>query len=926
MSQQPYYVLEIHRPGQPPETRSINAHRQVLGRDGGDIPLHDQQASAMHAEIEFEDGQMVVRDLGSSNGTWKGERSLPQFAMSQGEEFRIGATRLRVAQIVGGQQLQAGGTVMGDANMLAQVKAQQAAMMAQGGASVAAPASPAKSGLGAGAVIGIALAVLVVVGGGGFAAYMLLLSGGEDTEVAHSDATEDETKDVDEPETPETPAAPPEEDEPVVEKDLGQLYKDVGAATVLIRVPGSVGSGAIVDSQGIILTNNHVIDHGERDGLTIKAKVTLGQFNEESQAFEPVEEPLDAYVLKVDADHDLALIGLVEPPADLPSISLADEKPYPGQKVAAVGHAGAGLLWAIKGGEIASTGKLSGHTQLALEEASGFEADMLKRMKEQMDKQGRVIQSTAKILPGDSGGPLVDPKGRLVGVNAFGRIDRATGQWLSFHVHLAEVQEFMKEIPTKRLEHIPDPWELKEADTKFVDVDIDGQIDTLLVSSLGGLGGSKAYFFDLDENSVDKGGRPPKWEELTDVEEGETRAFDPELIVLHQDHTRHFWYDTDNDDQFDRYLIDGGGGHVTEAYALAKDQMAKRDDSLIIDDGLDAGVFENSELQERFQTVGAKVFPGAVDSGSGSKLPDPLAAPGSDGLEGVDFDEDGTWEVYSEQTMFHERKLWDLDQNGAGTTGGTGRELAEGKADIEVVMILQRPRGWVWYDTDGDRAMDLVLESNRLDQGVATAAYTISGSGSLRPAFEHMGQRLFRPDLLRNSTMAKRLRGSAADVLPGALAPDDGLGRFPSPSVTTRGSVVVRDIKRFPNAVAEVTEDSQELVLVDIDRSSVKGKKNQAETAKLVRAGKFDAEFVFMRSAGMAWAFYDTDDDGSFDLVLVSPTGSSTPRRGFKVAGKKLESTDPGPKMVQWGRFDDEKLQKKFSKIATEVWGEQAVE
>ena len=37
-------------------------------------------------------------------------------------------------------------------------------------------------------------------------------------------------------------------------------------------------------------------------------------------------------------------------------------KPYPGQKVAALGHAGAGMLWAIKGGEISGTGKLAGHT------------------------------------------------------------------------------------------------------------------------------------------------------------------------------------------------------------------------------------------------------------------------------------------------------------------------------------------------------------------------------------------------------------------------------------------------------------------------------------------------------------------------------------------------------------------------------------
>ena len=937
MSQHPYYVLEIHRPGQPPETRSINAQRQVIGRDGGDIAIHDGQASAMHAEIEFDNGQIVVRDLGSSNGTWKGDRVLSQFAMSQGEDFRIGGTRLVVTQIVGGQQLQAGGTVMGDANMLEKVKAEQAAMMAQAAAAspAPAPAAPAKSGMGAGAVIGIVLGVVVVLGGGGFAAYTLMGPGKDvDTEVAQNevpdpDEQEEEPESEPEPEqeVPEMLAAPEEETEPVVEKDLGELYRDVGAATVLIRVPGSVGSGAIVDSdKGVILTNNHVIDRGERDGLTIKAKVTLGEFNDDSRAFEPKSKALDAYVLKVDVDHDLALIALEEPPQELASISLSEEKPYPGQKVAAVGHAGAGLLWAIKGGEIASTGKLSGHTELRLEEASGFQAEMLKRMKEQMDKQGRVIQSTAKILPGDSGGPLVDPTGHLVGVNAFGRIDRATGQWISFHVHLSEVEEFMKEVPDKKLEHIPDPWELKEAKANYVDVDIDGGIDTLMVSSLGGLGGNKAYFFDLDQNSVEKAGRPPKWEDLAEADKDD-RDFDPELIVLHKDRTRHFWYDTDNDDQFDRYMIDSGGGRVTEAYALTKDAPAKRDDSLIINDGLDAEVFSKADLKERFKLVGPKVFPGLVEAGSGgSKLPNPLVAPGGDGLEAVDHDKDGTWEVYSEKTMFYDRTLWDLDQNGAGTTGGTGKELAEGTADIEVVTMIQRPRAWVWYDTDGDKKMDLALESTRPDQGIATAAYTISGSGSLSPANDHVGQRLFRPDLLRDEAMAKRLRLSSAKVFPGGLAPNDGLGRFPSPRASTRGSVIMRDIKKSPNAVADVTEHSHELVLIDVDQDSVEGKKNHAEAAKLVRAGKFDAEFALMKVRGMAWAFYDTDNNGSFDLVLVSHTGGTKPHRAFVVDRSSAKPTDPGPKMVQWGRLSDEKLQKQFSKIATEVFGDDASE
>ena len=60
--------------------------------------------------------------------------------------------------------------------------------------------------------------------------------------------------------------------------------------------------------KGLVLTNHHVIDGGEREGLKVKANVTLGEWSEELQAFEPQEKTLQAYVLKVDIDHDLALL------------------------------------------------------------------------------------------------------------------------------------------------------------------------------------------------------------------------------------------------------------------------------------------------------------------------------------------------------------------------------------------------------------------------------------------------------------------------------------------------------------------------------------------------------------------------------------------------------------------------------------------
>ena len=62
----------------------------VIGRESGDIILGDKESSAMHAELEFTQGRVIVRDLGSRNGTLKDGQRLPQFALFPGQAFRCG--------------------------------------------------------------------------------------------------------------------------------------------------------------------------------------------------------------------------------------------------------------------------------------------------------------------------------------------------------------------------------------------------------------------------------------------------------------------------------------------------------------------------------------------------------------------------------------------------------------------------------------------------------------------------------------------------------------------------------------------------------------------------------------------------------------------------------------------------------------------
>ena len=76
---------------------TASAPRIVIGRDGGDIIIKDPQSSAMHAELEFKNGQLVVRDLGSKNGTFAGSIRLREGVVPRGAQSTIGGTMLVIA-------------------------------------------------------------------------------------------------------------------------------------------------------------------------------------------------------------------------------------------------------------------------------------------------------------------------------------------------------------------------------------------------------------------------------------------------------------------------------------------------------------------------------------------------------------------------------------------------------------------------------------------------------------------------------------------------------------------------------------------------------------------------------------------------------------------------------------------------------------
>jgi len=72
----------------------IERPRMVLGRGEADIVLDDTEVSRQHACIEVRGARVVLKDLGSTNGTFVNEVKTTQSEIDNRSEFRVGSTRL----------------------------------------------------------------------------------------------------------------------------------------------------------------------------------------------------------------------------------------------------------------------------------------------------------------------------------------------------------------------------------------------------------------------------------------------------------------------------------------------------------------------------------------------------------------------------------------------------------------------------------------------------------------------------------------------------------------------------------------------------------------------------------------------------------------------------------------------------------------
>ena len=72
----------------------LSKPRVVVGRSGADIVLYDPEVSRKHCAIEVHGSAATLIDLGTTNGTYVGAKSVKKFELSHMSKFRIGATTL----------------------------------------------------------------------------------------------------------------------------------------------------------------------------------------------------------------------------------------------------------------------------------------------------------------------------------------------------------------------------------------------------------------------------------------------------------------------------------------------------------------------------------------------------------------------------------------------------------------------------------------------------------------------------------------------------------------------------------------------------------------------------------------------------------------------------------------------------------------
>jgi len=209
------------------------------------------------------------------------------------------------------------------------------------------------------------------------------------------------------------------------EKNTIDVFRRASASTVFVtqkrryvdffgrvsdEVPAGSGSGFVWDKTGHIVTNYHVVKGASALTVTLDDQRTF-----------------DAQVRGVEPRKDVAVLRLVNPPADLQPISVPEStaKMEVGQKVIAIGNP-FGLDHTLTTGVVSALGR----------EVDGIGGVSIRDM----------IQTDAAINPGNSGGPLLSSAGHLIGMNTMIYSRSGASAGIGFAVPVSTIARVVPQI------------------------------------------------------------------------------------------------------------------------------------------------------------------------------------------------------------------------------------------------------------------------------------------------------------------------------------------------------------------------------------------------------------------------------------------------------------------------------------------------
>jgi S1-C subfamily serine protease len=205
--------------------------------------------------------------------------------------------------------------------------------------------------------------------------------------------------------------------------DPAAIYREAAPGVVTIRSildeGAAEGSGIVLDTEGRIVTNAHVVtDESGPGGERKEAKAVYVEF--------PDRNVVSAKIVGFDPFADVALLEVDPDGLDLHPLKLGDDADLvPGQPVAAIGSP-FGQQHSLSVGVISATDRsVKSLTQFQIEGA---------------------IQTDASINPGNSGGPLLDADAEVLGINQQIETESGSDSGVGFAIPVSSVKRSIAQL------------------------------------------------------------------------------------------------------------------------------------------------------------------------------------------------------------------------------------------------------------------------------------------------------------------------------------------------------------------------------------------------------------------------------------------------------------------------------------------------